>query len=242
MTAAWFLSRRSIRVTRASMAARHDGVLARMPSSPQQKKPCVSMLASSTTYSPTAAHKSYHTSVLGIDSHETALPPSGVCSCRFTPLTVIGAPLTRSSPPEMLTDRSPTRHVSTSTTHISPSTRPAAAAAVCPAALRLGTSSSSTSEYRLGSSADHSAGACSVVLPRARTGAPLSESRPCASSACKARCGSVACGPAARRSVAQCEVSGSSARQSGPSVSAHAELHDGSGCCRPAAPEMLKGP
>ena len=40
-----FLSRRTMRHSRAMKARRQDGALARVPSSPTKAKPCVSMLA-----------------------------------------------------------------------------------------------------------------------------------------------------------------------------------------------------
>eukprot|EP00967_Tisochrysis_lutea_P084200 scaffold117574_cov32-Tisochrysis_lutea.AAC.4 len=91
---------------------------------------------------------------------------------------VIGMPFTQSNPSDMFTARRPIRHVSTSTTAASSSIGLPAAAA-----WSVAKTNSSTSEYKLGSSADHNAGSPSTVPPCARTGPPERDRRPCASSA-----------------------------------------------------------
>eukprot|EP00964_Phaeocystis_antarctica_P089793 scaffold57350_cov69-Phaeocystis_antarctica.AAC.7 len=108
-------------------------------------------------------------------SHDTALPLLGQCSCRLTPRTVSGVPLTRSSPCRMLTVRSPTQAASTSTT------------------VPLLSRSSRTSVYRNGASAVHSFGAGSRARKRAPASARHSPAAPPSSSSSCAAAASLYC-------------------------------------------------
>mmetsp|Transcript_32765 Transcript_32765/g.97762 ORF Transcript_32765/g.97762 Transcript_32765/m.97762 type:complete len:265 (+) Transcript_32765:310-1104(+) len=141
---------------------------------------------------------------------------------------VSGAPLTRSSPPSIDTLRRPTRHVSTSSTSSPP---------------EPGATSSTTSEYRFGSSALQSAGASRVAPPRARAGQPRSDISPCASSSSRAWCGSASSAPGAGRPTADSlATSTSSASVGGARVAAHASLQAGSGASRSCWRPRRKGP